>query len=177
MSTNPLVQIGTISHGTLRTQDLIPAFYAELKRLDPARAADWARKTLLTPDNWEDSKSAIWDTSYTAEDLDALYDLLNECAPDGVYFGAIEGDGSDFGFWRIDEPEPAPKPDAKSTYLMFPPPDATSTYLIDGSRLLKLKAVAKRLYSEMRMTGDEMRDAAQAIDAIVEEAAKVRFDP
>jgi len=30
-------------------------------------------------------------------------DALNEYAPDGYYFGAIEGDGSDFGFWAIED--------------------------------------------------------------------------
>ena len=29
-----------------------------------------------------------------------LFDALNDIAPDNHYFGAIEGDGSDYGFWE-----------------------------------------------------------------------------
>lgn len=36
-------------------------------------------------------------------------------------------------------------------------------YVIQGSDLLKLVKVAKRLYTESRMYGDEMRDNAQII--------------
>ena len=35
-----------------------------------------------------------------SEIVNDLMDALNEYAPDGYYFGAIEGDGSDFGFWQ-----------------------------------------------------------------------------
>lgn len=35
--------------------------------------------------------------------VDELFDLLNEIAPEGTYFGAIEGDGADFGFWTVEE--------------------------------------------------------------------------
>jgi hypothetical protein len=48
-----------------------------------------------------------------------LHEKLEELAPYGYYFGAIEGDGSDFGFWRVPE-------------------------LWDGDRLLTLSEVRKR---------------------------------
>jgi hypothetical protein len=41
-------------------------------------------------------------------------------------------------------------------------------YAIDGEHILKLKAAAKRLYSENRMGGDEMRDMAQVLDTIAQ---------
>lgn len=39
--------------------------------------------------------------------------------------------------------------------------------MIDSDQLARLERLATRLYSENRMHGDEMRDAAQMIDAIV----------
>lgn len=35
--------------------------------------------------------------------IDDLFDLLDDLAPNGYYFGATDGDGSDFGFWTICE--------------------------------------------------------------------------
>jgi hypothetical protein len=32
-----------------------------------------------------------------------MWDLLNEWAPENCYFGSSMGNGSDFGFWEIDE--------------------------------------------------------------------------
>lgn len=43
-------------------------------------------------------------------------------------------------------------------------------YLIDEVDLEVLKGVAKRLYSENRLSGDAMRDLAQRLDEIVNNA-------
>ena len=77
------VPFGTISHGTLRAEDLIPRFYAELSQNEKAKydAIDWE------PMDGD------------AEKLDHLHDELNRNLPVGVYFGAHPGDGSDFGYW------------------------------------------------------------------------------
>jgi len=40
-------------------------------------------------------------------------------------------------------------------------------YCIEPEHLERLKAVAKRLYTENRMNGDEMRDAAHGIMSVV----------
>ena len=34
-----------------------------------------------------------------------LWDYMNQIAPDGFYFGAHPGDGSDYGFWELEVDE------------------------------------------------------------------------
>ena len=41
---------------------------------------------------------------------------------------------------------------------------------LEATQLDKLRAIAKRLYSENRMNGDEMRDLAHAISSVVDQA-------
>lgn len=48
---------------------------------------------------------AALDTDEETECLMELFDALNKVAPSGCYFGANEGDGSDFGFWQDDTEE------------------------------------------------------------------------
>jgi len=106
--TNP-IEPGTISHGTLRMQDLIPAFLDVLRIHNPE-----AYQQIVIPgagfssfpsharedegDEWWDSDDAVWL-------LGELFDSLNELAPEGHYFGANPGDGSDFGFWANEDEE------------------------------------------------------------------------
>tara|TARA_Y100000310_G_scaffold275814_1_gene292541 strand:+ start:92 stop:355 length:264 start_codon:yes stop_codon:yes gene_type:complete len=42
-----------------------------------------------------------WTDGSADMDLEELCDVLNDLAPGDHYFGAHEGDGSDFGFWPI----------------------------------------------------------------------------
>jgi hypothetical protein len=100
-------ELGTVIHGTLRTRALLRAFADELEYLQGevihavygsglvADAREWAAR-IDTPD-------CVPDDEQTATEI--LYDIadaLNECAPDGCYFGAHVGDGSDFGFWECE---------------------------------------------------------------------------
>ena len=87
----------SIIHGTLRPQDLVPAFADALRVLSPERLKNIV--TLLP----ERDDHPWWETEECAEVLNDLFDLLNEYAPEGYYFGAHPGDGSDFGFWEFDE--------------------------------------------------------------------------
>jgi hypothetical protein len=105
---------GSISHGTLRPEDLIPVFMSYLEDHDPLAAARleerWLSNTAwpMTPAGGMDlSEMAISHSdSGTAALLEDLSDALAELAPDGHYFGSHEGDGSDFGFWFLPDEEP-----------------------------------------------------------------------
>jgi hypothetical protein len=46
-------------------------------------------------------------------------------------------------------------------------------YTISAAHLARLEFIAKRLYTETRLTGDEMRDAAHAIQAAVDAARQL----
>jgi hypothetical protein len=48
-------------------------------------------------------ESAWWETSDAVEVNVALFDQLNELAPEGWYFGSHPDDGADYGFWLEDE--------------------------------------------------------------------------
>jgi hypothetical protein len=97
---------GSVSHGTMRPQDLIPKFFEELDELDTAKCAEIVGEEPLLPichpkhidwDEWVKHHPEAAD--YLLEDL---FDALGECAPDGHYFGASAGDGCDYGFWPFE---------------------------------------------------------------------------
>jgi len=91
------VYLGTVIHGTMREEDLIPAFLDELERLDPKRASSYWDE--IPEEALEDPENDWWDSDEASWMLEELFDVLNEFAPPYVYFGANEGDGSDYGFW------------------------------------------------------------------------------
>ena len=99
--------VGTVIHATLRHEDLIPAFLEFLK--------DMGKNTIVPLSKWPalgkrakalkaevaelkdlESEEAFWV-------LEDLYNAINEFLPEGYYFGAHEGDGSDFGVWEIEK--------------------------------------------------------------------------
>lgn len=54
------------------------------------------------------------------------------------------------------------------------PKDEVLFYAIEAEHLERLKTVAKRLYTENRMNGDEMRDAAHGIMSVVRYAESLQ---
>jgi phosphopentomutase len=46
-----------------------------------------------------DEDDEFWDSEEVQFDMDDLIEALNNNLPPFVYFGTLEGDGSDFGFW------------------------------------------------------------------------------
>lgn len=94
MSTAPAIT-GTISHGTLRTQDLIPAFADALHTLG-GTLSGWDAAALQA---FQDGVLADEKAEWLLEDLFAAID---NTLPEGWLFGAHEGDSSDFGIWELD---------------------------------------------------------------------------
>ena len=80
-------QLGSISTGTLRTQDLLEAFHSTIAASGTPPA--------LAEDGYADGGKA-----YSDEELLEVYtEQLESLCPPFVYFGTLEGDGADFGFW------------------------------------------------------------------------------
>ena len=92
---------GTLISGTLRVEDLIPAFANEAARLSADNAIVGAWQTI------SNAQAIDWSQPFEAADhddlIDELFDILDKYAPEGHYFGARGGDGSDFGYWPNEE--------------------------------------------------------------------------
>lgn len=91
---------GTVISGTLRPQDLIPAFYAELDRVAPARRGRLENEMRMWRVELEEGET---DPEEDKEFVYLLVERLNEVAPHGIYFGAHHDGGSDFGWWETRE--------------------------------------------------------------------------
>ena len=95
---------GTVISGTLRSMDLRDAFVEELQsiQMDKDHGLDLPEHRELR-DVVEDTildlmcLGTVYDES---DELEAALDILNIFAPVGMYFGAHEGDGADFGWWK-----------------------------------------------------------------------------
>lgn len=105
-----------VSEGTLRPEDLIPAFTEALRerRGEIVRAAGRTlaprQAVLVEQIDLLLEVIAPWlnDPEYfratmACWHLEDLTDLLSEAAPEGYRFGAHEGDGALFGFWPVEE--------------------------------------------------------------------------
>jgi len=95
------IEIGSVSHGTLRTPDLLRAFAGTLERLIPHTYAGLIQDARDSAEEIDSDPGHPGNNECGLEIVQELIDALDQLAPDGVYFGAHEGDGADFGFWRI----------------------------------------------------------------------------
>lgn len=87
--------IGSVSHGTMRKEDLIPTFCSELRSLGH-------RSKELTRIEKSQNKKGYYESEESEFDLDSLFEMLNNHAMPFFYFGSHMGDGSDFGYWLIE---------------------------------------------------------------------------
>lgn len=106
-----MVDIGEISSGTLRTQDLLPPFvHALTEAIAEQKARDvFEACALIVAANEAVAEYARLDRDGTAPDylfeeraqgiLQDLQDALEEYAPAFCYVGTTDGDGACFGVW------------------------------------------------------------------------------
>lgn len=107
--------IGTISSGTLRLEDLIPALISALEDLRLTKAE---RKTInavrrMLADDRYFTNDWPQDVQTPDEDYDELTQIADSHVPDYCYFGSTEGDGAEIGVWPVhDDDDYADVPDA-----------------------------------------------------------------
>jgi hypothetical protein len=104
-----------VSEATLRTEDLLPAFLSALDDvleastfLPGADAPERVRRvgevqSLLGEIERRMDGEGYYGSDVAECDLEAVTELLEEYAPEGLYFGAHEGDGACFGFWAVED--------------------------------------------------------------------------
>ena len=70
--------VGSVSHGTMREQDLIPCFIDVLAGFDE----DWANEIQgeIPPNAFDDDDHWFWNTERASAILEDLFDALNEHA-------------------------------------------------------------------------------------------------
>lgn len=99
---------GSISHGTMNPEDLIPRFMSHLFRQDPKRARQiWKTYPNLLQalcDKNAGIKTDWWQSEEASQILnDDLFDEMDLYSPEGHHFGSHPGDGSDYGYWPNEE--------------------------------------------------------------------------
>ena len=87
------IQLGSVSTGTLRTEDLIDALSGEIKYLEIPNA-----QKILS----EANEITDFDTENASFILEEMFEKLNEYAPPHMQFGSHDSDGANFGWWTTD---------------------------------------------------------------------------
>lgn len=94
MASKTKVQLGSVSHGTMRAEDLIPCFIGVLHASGKRALANKYEREYNSLDMETSDGQDI-----AADILSDLFDALDGQSPDYTTFGAHEGDGADYGFW------------------------------------------------------------------------------
>lgn len=108
MKRNSVLDLGSYSSGTLRSEDLAETFLDLAERLRVSKSDRAAvRKLRAEYDQIIRVNADETDVPFSDENLseivDELQELLGNYVPDYCYFGAHEGDGADFGVWIVED--------------------------------------------------------------------------
>lgn len=97
----------TLIHGTMRNCDLVPVFLEAIKdtveyeqMIQSINGSNWNLCVITAPDTSE--RDERWNSTDVTMFLEDLFDVLDAYAPEGYFFGAHPGDGSDYGYWPSD---------------------------------------------------------------------------
>ncbi len=131
------IPLGTIVHNTLQEEDLIPEFLSALRAVAPVEAAELELN--YRDEIRNNDPEFCWET---------LLDAVNRHVPPFTYFGAHQGNSSDFGVWPSEEqiketaeekpeelavvPEGSPLPRG-SKYIAIARQDGVYIALLDGA--------------------------------------------
>ena len=96
---------GSVSSGTLRTKDLLSAFADTLDSLLKVQPRSFKRRTYRNLVNKAHHIDVDSDLDSARDIEEELYNALSEFAPPYAYFGTLDGDEADFGFWLSELPD------------------------------------------------------------------------
>jgi len=100
------IQIGSVCSGTMRSEDLIPTFLGFLINLDTEKeftSVIREGKSIIIQAEKDDS---VWDSENTIMYLNEdLWEAMDSFSPDYCFFGAHPGNGSDYGYWPMEDIE------------------------------------------------------------------------
>ena len=96
-----------VSSSTLKTEHLLVSFWETLESLSSSDSFPFelSPSVLSSLERLvgEDSKEEDYKEEEARKLLLSLFELLEEAAPSGFYFGSHSGDGSLFGFWLSED--------------------------------------------------------------------------
>lgn len=106
MHTRQQYPMGSVSHGTMQSCDLIPTFLDELaNRLKYGPSVTRAQRKEcfeILNDRHTDDSDFYADHDKADGTLERLFDVLDYFSAPGFYFGSHPGDGADYGYWLSD---------------------------------------------------------------------------
>ena len=96
-------EIGTVSEGTLRTEDLLPAFADALMAFPLPTILRSFISAHKVDQLVREANGFDWDSEdaeqNASELINEIAQEINAMCPPFVYFGSLAGDGACFGFW------------------------------------------------------------------------------
>ena len=95
------IQLGTVIEGTLKNEDLLEAFSYELDAIRTnSKGQTYHYKLVFDAQNrWYRDDGSDEREDEIPDLINELIDAINEYRLPYTYFGTLEGDGADFGWW------------------------------------------------------------------------------